>query len=49
MSDQTRSQDVLRQLADQATVAHFELVKPSLHDIFIQIARPEHNGQASAN
>ena len=35
------SQDVLSQLMQQRRVAHFEIIKPSLHDIFVRIARPE--------
>ena len=34
-----RSQELLHQLADQRTVMHFEVIKPSLHDIFVRIAR----------
>lgn len=47
MSDETNPQRVLRQLAEQTSLVHFELVKPSLHDIFIHIARPDTNGQAT--
>jgi ABC-type uncharacterized transport system ATPase subunit len=25
----------------QRSVAHFEIIKPSLHDIFVRIARPQ--------
>ena len=35
-----RIQDVLHQLSAQRVVSHFEVIKPSLHDIFVQIARP---------
>ena len=35
------SQQVLRELMAQARVEHFELARPSLHDIFIRIARPQ--------
>jgi len=35
------SQIVLRQLMDSVRVEHFELVRPSLHDIFVGIARPQ--------
>ena len=40
LEDPTRSQDVLRSLADNTTVEHFEVIKPSLHEIFVQIAKP---------
>ena len=35
-----QSQHVLQQLAERATVEHFEVLRPSLHDIFVSIARP---------
>ena len=35
------AQEVLRALAGRAAVRHFELARPSLHDIFVAIARPE--------
>ena len=34
-------QALLRDLAPRTTVRHFEVTKPSLHDIFIRIAKPE--------
>jgi ABC-2 type transport system ATP-binding protein len=33
-------QAVLRQLADACELEHFEVVRPTLHDIFVDIARP---------
>ena len=40
-----RIQEVLLQLSAQRVISHFEVIKPSLHDIFVQIARPaERNG-----
>jgi ABC-2 type transport system ATP-binding protein len=33
-------QALLRALADRARVQHFEITRPSLHDIFVRIARP---------
>lgn len=33
-------QQILRRLMEQARVEHFELARPSLHDIFVRIARP---------
>jgi len=34
------SQAFLQHLAQKTTVTHFEIKKPSLHDIFVRIARP---------
>ena len=46
-----RSQTVLQALAAKTELTHFEIVKHSLHDIFVRIAKPapesETNGQAS--
>jgi ABC-2 type transport system ATP-binding protein len=36
-----RTQEVLRRLVAEGPVEHFEIVKPSLHDIFVRIAAPE--------
>ena len=41
LNDVSGSQRVLNLLADQRNITHFEIVKPSLHDIFVKIARPE--------
>jgi ABC-2 type transport system ATP-binding protein len=35
------TQGVLAELMKRGTVVHFERVRPSLHDIFVRIARPE--------
>ncbi len=35
------SQSLLKSLLEQRIVTDFRIVKPSLHDIFVQIARPE--------
>jgi ABC-2 type transport system ATP-binding protein len=43
------AQSVLRQVAQVRDVEHFELVRPTLHDIFVDIARPNlasENGQS---
>ena len=40
LEDVKQSQTVLHQLIEQKSVSHFEILKPSLHDIFVRIARP---------
>lgn len=40
LDDPNRVQEVLCQLSSERTVSHFEVVKPSLHDIFVRIAGP---------
>ena len=42
MSPGTDSQQLLAELMQRGKVTHFELTRPSLHDIFVRIARPEH-------
>ncbi len=34
-------QRILRQLVELGTIEHFELARPSLHDVFVRIAGPE--------
>ena len=40
MVDASQSQLILARLAANRVVTHFEIIKPSLHDIFVRIARP---------
>ena len=37
---ETDTQSVLRELSQRGTVEHFELARPSLHDVFVRIAGP---------
>ena len=39
-------QDLLRELVGRTTVHHFELTRPSLHDIFVRVAGPEAREEA---
>lgn len=41
MQPSADSQQILQQLVGVGTVEHFELARPSLHDIFVRIAGPE--------
>jgi ABC-2 type transport system ATP-binding protein len=41
-------QRILAGLMDRGAVRHFELTRPSLHEIFVRIARPESEGAAHA-
>jgi len=43
VANMDRMQHVLSQLAETGSLTHFEIVKPSLHDIFVRIAAPERN------
>jgi ABC-2 type transport system ATP-binding protein len=40
LTDGATPQGVLRRIAAEREVEHFEVVRPSLHDIFVEIARP---------
>jgi ABC-2 type transport system ATP-binding protein len=40
------SQAFLQRVAAVATIQHFEMTRPSLHDIFVRIARPEREAVA---
>ncbi|MFQ5502566.1 MAG: ABC transporter ATP-binding protein [Phycisphaerae bacterium] len=41
MTDNADPQAVLKAVAEQACVEHFEIAQPTLHDIFVRIARPD--------
>ena len=51
LDEASQSKALLQMLANQREVMHFEVVKPSLHDIFVHIAKPsesdEHTEQAA--
>ena len=49
MSSGVDSQSLLSELMRRGKVAHFELTRPSLHDIFVRIARPAAEDAASAS
>jgi ABC-2 type transport system ATP-binding protein len=40
LEDPNRMQEILCKLSTQRTISHFEVVRPSLHDIFVEIAGP---------
>lgn len=40
LDDQASHRNLLLRLLDFGSVEHFEIVKPTLHDIFVRIARP---------
>jgi ABC-2 type transport system ATP-binding protein len=40
MDQPERKQEILHQLSGLRTISHFEVIKPSLHDIFVKIAKP---------
>lgn len=42
----SHSQELLTRLAATGAVEHFEVVRPTLHDIFVEIARPREEGIA---
>ena len=48
MKPQGDAQAILRTLAERARIRHFELARPSLHDIFVRIAGPEAEEAAHA-
>lgn len=49
MDDPEQTQPILQELSKHRTLSHFEVVKPSLHDIFVKIAKPTELEQAIVN
>ncbi len=41
LESNTARRDVLQLLASHGDIEHFETVRPSLHDIFVRIAKPQ--------
>jgi len=41
ISDGADPQEILRQIASRSRIEHFEVARPSLHDIFVRIAGPQ--------
>lgn len=41
LEDIDRKQTVLQQLASQTSIERFEVIRPTLHEIFVRIARPQ--------
>ncbi len=41
-----QAQETLQRLADSSLVTHFEVIRPSLHEIFVRIARPQENADS---
>ena len=46
LTERADPQDLLRALVNRTSVHHFEITRPSLHDIFVRIANPEMQGVA---
>lgn len=45
LADMSYSQRVIRELATRTTILSLSVVKPTLHDIFVAIARPNGSGE----
>lgn len=41
LADPHQASQVLRELSSQRDLTHFEVIRPSLHEIFVRIARPD--------
>ena len=46
LQDESARRSVLNTLAAVGDVEHFETIRPTLHDIFVQIARPDPDDDA---
>jgi ABC-2 type transport system ATP-binding protein len=49
IAPETDSQAVLAELARRTRVERFEIARPSLHDIFVRIAGPQHSASKAEN
>lgn len=47
MDDVSDSQKILQQLSLQVGIEHFEIIRPTLHEIFVQIAKPHQDGASN--
>ena len=41
LEDEQARTVVVRRLAEEGDIEHFETVRPTLHDIFVRIAKPD--------
>lgn len=48
LADPDSAQHILRELASRASLTHFEVIRPSLHEVFMRIARPQANSPQEA-
>jgi ABC-type uncharacterized transport system ATPase subunit len=47
-TDTTHAQQFLARLVARTPVYHFEITRPSLHDVFVRIAKPDADPAALA-
>ena len=46
LGDGVQPQTILHQMGQSVAIEHFEIVRPTLHDIFVEIARPRGQGDS---